>query len=138
MNIEQEKKYLRVLIRRHQEGKPTMVLKCSGCGHQYSVGVDSIIVTNRDVTEMFANTEQLKACGVFSHSPDLVATVASPDRELLGRACANAGGIALALWVGEEIARQWHCRECDEINVYDINSVEPAVWEESFGSQERA
>ena len=138
MNAEQEQKYLRVVMRRHQEGKPTMILKCSGCGHQYNVGVDSIIVTSRDVSETFANAEQLDARGAFSNSPDLVAKLDSPDRQLLGRACAYAGGIAIALWIGEGIGRQWRCHACNEVNVYNINSVGPVVWAESFGSQERA
>ena len=95
-----------------------MELRCRGCGKNYKIGIDSLIVTSDDVAETFANAEQLKAAGAFSQSPDLVSTADTQDRNLMLNARHRGETIRTFIKMKVGQPRKWRCHNCDRINDY--------------------
>lgn len=122
---------VRAAQERQRAGKPAMELKCGGCGKNYRVGTDSVLVTADDVAEMFDKAIILKSASdnseAFSQEPDLVSAADPEDRALMLRARYRGETIRATLMVKTRFfrvpGRWWRCHNCDFINQYQLSDI---------------
>ena len=91
-------------------------LTCAGCGKEYNLGHDAFVVTAAGVLRDF---KAAIIVGGAPSGPDFVASVdwaTLDDDEKRNQRLEVAG---IAAFVRQGLAREWRCRGCQRVNVYD-------------------